>query len=35
MSPPRLVLEVDVGELLAVVIAHDEAGFFLESVADG
>jgi len=25
-SPPRLVLEIDIGKLLAVVIAHDKAG---------
>jgi hypothetical protein len=25
-SPPRLVLEIDIGRLLAVVIAHDKAG---------
>ena len=27
LSPPRLVLEIDIGELLAVVVAHDKAGF--------
>jgi hypothetical protein len=25
--PPRLVFEIDVGKLLAVVIAHNETGF--------
>ena len=32
-SPPRLVLEIDVGELLAVVIAHDEARRLFRSTA--
>ena len=25
-APSRLILEIDVGELLTVVVAHDEAG---------
>jgi hypothetical protein len=26
LKPPRLILEIDIGERLSVVVAHDEAG---------
>jgi hypothetical protein len=37
LKPPELVLEIDIGELLAVVVAHDKAGglFARQSKAAG
>ena len=28
-APSRLILEIDIGQLLAVLVAHDKAGFLL------
>ena len=34
-TPPRLILEIDVGKLLTVVIAHGEARFLFFDVHGG